>query len=147
MRIEQIVTTVDLWSESDEWLTDVCRGADTIIHVAWYSEPGRYLQSPKNLECLAGTLRLAQAASQAKVRRFVGIGTCFEYDFSAGLLSIDTPMTKAQKDKLSALSRQVKIELCYTNRQADAAFWASFGTEEMTLHCPRPPQEGRVVQE
>lgn len=64
---------------------------------------------------------------------------------SLPLLSIDTPMTKAQKDKLSALSRQVKIELCYTNMQADAAFWASFGTEETTLHCPRPPQEGRVV--
>ena len=36
-------------------------------------------------ECLAGTLRLSQGASQAKVRRFVGIGTCFEYDLERRL--------------------------------------------------------------
>jgi dTDP-6-deoxy-L-talose 4-dehydrogenase (NAD+) len=93
--IERIVTTPDLWSESDAWYAEICRDADAIIHVAWYAEPGRYLQSPRNLECLAGTLRLAQAASQARVRRFVGIGTCFEYDLSAGLLSVDTPLRPA----------------------------------------------------
>ena len=66
---------------------------------------------------------------------------------SLPLLSIDTPMTKAQRDKLSELSRQVKIELCYTSMQADAAFWASFGTDETTLQCPRPPHEDRVATE
>ena len=90
--IEKIVATPDLWSESAAWWADVCRSVDTVIHVAWYAEPGAYLQSPKNLECLAGTLRLAQGATQAKVRRFVGIGTCFEYDLSAGHLSVHTPL-------------------------------------------------------
>src|ERR1700686_4160516 len=77
--IEKLVATPDLWSESAAWWADVCRDVDIVIHVAWYAEPGEYLQSPKNLECLAGTLRLAQGAAEAKVRRFVGIGTCFEY--------------------------------------------------------------------
>ena len=58
--IETIVATPDVWSESAAWWTDVCRGVDSVVHVAWYAEPGAYLQSPKNLECLAGTLRLAQ---------------------------------------------------------------------------------------
>jgi nucleoside-diphosphate-sugar epimerase len=90
--IEKIIATPDLWSGSAAWWSDVCRGVDTVIHVAWYAEPGRYLHSPINRECLEGTLRLAQGAIDAKVRRFVGIGTCFEYDLSAGLLSIETPL-------------------------------------------------------
>ena len=90
--IEKIIATPDLWSESAAWWSDVCRGVDTVIHVAWYAEPGRYLHSPINRECLEGTLRLGQGAIDAKVRRLVGIGTCFEYDLGAGLLSIETPL-------------------------------------------------------
>lgn len=86
------IATADLWSQSAEGYAALCRDIDTVIHVAWYAEPGQYLQSPKNLDCLAGTLRLAQAAAAAKVRRFVGIGTCFEYDFAPGYLKIDTPL-------------------------------------------------------
>jgi len=90
--IEQVVTSPDIFAESAAWWADVCRGVDTVVHAAWYVKPGQYLQSPKNLECLAGTLRLAQGASRAKVRRFVGIGTCFEYDLSAGHLTVATPL-------------------------------------------------------
>jgi len=35
---------------------------------------------------------MAKGAAQAKVRRFVGIGTCVEYDLAAGLVSVDTPL-------------------------------------------------------
>ncbi|MGH6684873.1 MAG: NAD-dependent epimerase/dehydratase family protein [Pseudolabrys sp.] len=90
--IEAIVSTPDLWSESAAWFAERCRDVDTVIHVAWYAEPGKYLQSPANIDCLAGTLRLAQGASEARVRRFVGVGTCFEYDLEPGLLSIITPL-------------------------------------------------------
>jgi len=90
--IEGIVASPDIFAESAGWWADACRGVDLVIHVAWYAEPGLYLQSPKNQECLAGTLRLAEGAAQAKVRRFVGIGTCFEYDFTEGFLAIDTPL-------------------------------------------------------
>ena len=109
--IEKIIATPDLWSESAAWCADVCRDVDTVINVAWYAEPGEYLQSPKNRDCLSGTLRLAQGATQAKVRRFVGIGTCFEYDLSAGHLSIQTalrpttPYAEAKVGAFMALSQ------------------------------------------
>jgi len=90
--IESVISTSDLWAETSDWWAAASRDVDTVIHVAWYAEPGQYLQSPENVECLAGTLRLAEGASRAKVRRFVGIGTCFEYDLSAGRLSIETPL-------------------------------------------------------
>ncbi len=90
--IETIVASPDIFAESAAWWARACSGVDTVIHAAWYAEPGQYLQSPKNQECLAGTLRLAEGAAQVKVRRFVGIGTCFEYDLNADRLSIETPL-------------------------------------------------------
>jgi nucleoside-diphosphate-sugar epimerase len=108
--IEQVVSSPDIFAESTAWWTDVCRNVDTVIHVAWYAEPGQYLQSPKNQQCLIGTMRLAQGSVKAKVRRFVGIGTCFEYDLSAGYLSVatalkpSTPYARAKADAFTALS-------------------------------------------
>lgn len=88
----EIVRTSDIFRESAEWWATTCKGVDTVIHSAWYAEPGLYLQSPKNLDCLAGTLRLAAGCAQAGVRRFVGIGSCAEYDMSTGYLSSQTPL-------------------------------------------------------
>jgi nucleoside-diphosphate-sugar epimerase len=90
--IETIVTTPDLFAENAAWWTDVCKDVDTVIHVAWYSEPSRYLQSSKNLDCLIGTLQLGKGAALAGVKRFTGIGTCFEYDVTEGKLSVRTPL-------------------------------------------------------
>lgn len=90
--IESVVATPDLFVQNADWWAGVCAGVDTVVHVAWYAEPGVYLQSPKNLDCLAGTLALAQGAARARVRRFCGVGTCFEYELSAGMLSVDTPL-------------------------------------------------------
>ncbi|MEI6713253.1 MAG: NAD(P)-dependent oxidoreductase [Verrucomicrobiota bacterium] len=90
--LESVVTTPDLFAESPEWFSAVCQGVDLVIHAAWYAEPGKYLQSPKNLECLMGTLLFAKIAAQTGARRFVGIGTCFEYDLTVGKLSIETPL-------------------------------------------------------
>ena len=90
--IESVVATQDLFAESADWWADVCKDIDTVIHVAWYAEPGKYLQSAKNLDCLMGTLQMAKGAAQAGVNRFVGIGTCFEYDLTAGMLSVGTPL-------------------------------------------------------
>ena len=108
--IDTIVASPDIFAESAAWWARACSGADAVIHAAWYAEPGQYLQSPKNQDCLSGTLRLAEGAVQAKVRRFVGIGTCFEYDLNAGRLSIETPLRpstpygQAKVDAFNALS-------------------------------------------
>lgn len=90
--IETVVVTPDLFGENAAWWAHACKDIDTVIHVAWYAEPGKYLQSPKNLDCLTGTLHLAKGAAQAGVRRFIGIGTCFEYDLTGGMLSVATPL-------------------------------------------------------
>jgi nucleoside-diphosphate-sugar epimerase len=104
-RIETIVTTPDMFAESADWWGDVFKDIDTVIHVAWYAEPGLYLQSAKNLDCLTGTLQMAKGAALARVRRFVGIGTCFEYDLTKGMLDVDTallPLTPYAAAKAAA---------------------------------------------
>lgn len=90
--VETVISTPDLFAETATWWANALQGIDTLVHIAWYAEPGLYLQSSKNMDCLQGTLNMAKGAAQAGVRRFVGIGTCFEYDLSQGMLSVTTPL-------------------------------------------------------
>ena len=87
-----IIETEDLFAESDARLAEILKSVDTLIHAAWYAEPGKYLTSLLNLDCLTGTIRLAKAFAEAGGKRFVGIGTCFEYDLTQGVLSVNTPL-------------------------------------------------------
>ena len=88
----QVVLTPDLFGASRTWWKEVLADIDTVVHLAWYTEPGKYLTSPLNLDCLQGTIEMAQACVDTGVRRFVGIGTCAEYDLSQGLLRTDSPL-------------------------------------------------------
>lgn len=88
----EVVRTSDLFAETPGQLEELLKGSETLVHAAWYAEPGQYLTSPLNLSCLTGTLNLARAFAAVGGTRFVGIGTCAEYDFSAGLMTIDTPL-------------------------------------------------------
>lgn len=91
--VVEVLRTRDLFKESAEWWAAVCQGVDIVIHAAWYAESGEYMKSPKNFDCLAGTLQLASGCVKAGVQRFVGIGSCSEYDVRFGNLSIDTPLS------------------------------------------------------
>ena len=91
-RIIKTILTKDLFAEDINWWREACSGVDIIIHSAWYTEPVKYLLSDKNIDCLQGTLNLAKGAIYSGVKKFVGIGTCFEYDLSGGVLSASTPL-------------------------------------------------------
>jgi len=108
----RITISPDLFAESAAWWAKACQDVDLVIHLAWYAEPGKYQLSPKNLDCLSGTLAMAQGAQLAGVKRFVGIGTCAEYDLSAGFMSAQvtplkpsTPYAGAKAAAFMALSQ------------------------------------------
>lgn len=90
--LESVIETENLFRESKSWWVNSLKDIDTVVHVAWYAKPTDYIRSPENVMCLEGTLRMAQAAITAGVKRFVGVGTCFEYDLSFGTLACDTPL-------------------------------------------------------
>jgi nucleoside-diphosphate-sugar epimerase len=55
-----------------------------IIHTAWVTQQPTYWEDPLNLEWVAATLRMAQAFAEIGGKRFVQLGSCAEYDWSAG---------------------------------------------------------------
>ncbi len=87
-----VIASCDIFAETEEWWQEQCREIDLVIHAAWYAEPGKYLQASQNMDCLIGSLNLAKGAAKSGVKRFVGIGTCFEYDLTLGVLLVDTPL-------------------------------------------------------
>lgn len=54
-----------------------------LLHSAWITTPGQYLTSLENLDWLVAGLGLVRAFGRAGGRRFVGVGTCAEYDWSS----------------------------------------------------------------
>jgi nucleoside-diphosphate-sugar epimerase len=85
----KVVEVNDLFSKSGDWWENQLDGIDTVIHAAWYAEPGAFLTSEQNFDCLKGTLTIARAAAEKGVRRFVGLGTCAEYKTSDSPLDVD----------------------------------------------------------
>jgi nucleoside-diphosphate-sugar epimerase len=78
---------------------------DCCIHLAWYVEPGKYLESPKNKQWVEASVRLARAMQDAGCRRFVAAGTCFEYATS------DEPLRESSPAGPRTLYAQSKLEL------------------------------------
>lgn len=60
---------------------------EAILHLAWCTEHGVYWTSPRNLDWVRASIELLQAFTAHGGRRFVGAGTCAEYDWSYGYLS------------------------------------------------------------
>ena len=99
-----IVETRDLFGESVDWWADALDGVDTVVHAAWYVEPGKYLDSSENMRCVEGSLRLADTAARSGMKHFIGVGTCFEYRLPNDHITADSevgPLTLYAAAKLS----------------------------------------------
>lgn len=68
---------------------------EACIHLAWYVEPGKYLDSRENLVCLQSGLMLLEELARTGCRHLVGVGTCFEYDIGPTPLREDSPTKPA----------------------------------------------------
>ena len=60
---------------------------DLCIHLAWRGWSGPSLTAKDNVSSLATSLEFLRSLADAGCRRFVGVGTCFEYDTDAGVLT------------------------------------------------------------
>jgi nucleoside-diphosphate-sugar epimerase len=59
---------------------------DAVVHLAWFTQHGAYWTAPENLGCVGDGMQLVRLAAEHGCRRFVGAGTCAEYDWSHDLL-------------------------------------------------------------
>lgn len=100
----EVVETGDLFAEDSDWWAERLAGVDAVIHAAWYVEPGKYLDSPLNIDCAMGSLALAEGALRAGVGKFAGVGTCFEYRLPNAAITEDSepgPVTLYAAAKLA----------------------------------------------
>jgi len=58
-----------------------------LLHLAWYIAPGRWAAAPNNFQWVQASLDLCHAFVEQGGQRFVGAGSCLEYDWSAGFCS------------------------------------------------------------
>lgn len=58
--------------------------ADILIHMAWYTEHGKFWNAPENFDWSRTTLQLFQAFIRNGGKRAVFAGTCAEYDWQYG---------------------------------------------------------------
>lgn len=109
---ETVALKADLLSAETPDLSQF--GATHCIHAAWYTNHADYLTHGVNREWTAASLRLADAFAEAGGERFVGLGTCLEYDVANadGPCSEDsplrptTPYAQSKLDLLEALVRR-----------------------------------------
>lgn len=57
---------------------------DTLLHFAWYAEPGKYWTAPENFRWVEASLTLLREFAANGGKRIVTAGTCAEYDWTAG---------------------------------------------------------------
>jgi nucleoside-diphosphate-sugar epimerase len=67
-------------------------GASHLLHLAWYTEHGKFWEASDNLDWAAATLRLARSFHAAGGERLVAAGTCAEYDWKDDCCDEDTPL-------------------------------------------------------
>jgi nucleoside-diphosphate-sugar epimerase len=77
---------------------------EACIHLAWYAEPGKYLDAIENVSSLLGSLNLIEILAAEHCTHLLAVGTCAEYDTDAGLLSESSPTRPATLYAASKLS-------------------------------------------
>jgi dTDP-6-deoxy-L-talose 4-dehydrogenase (NAD+) len=90
--ISKIISVDDVFKENSDWWADISSNSDIFIHSAWYTKTHDYLISKQNINCQLGTMNIARGLAQSGIKKFVGIGTCFEYEFASDFISVDTPL-------------------------------------------------------
>jgi nucleoside-diphosphate-sugar epimerase len=91
-----------------------------VLHFAWIATPGIYWTSPLNEPWRDATLDLLTFSKENGCTRFVGSGTCAEYDWSAGTcdengtaLNAATPYGKAKAACGEAVIAENNIETAW----------------------------------
>jgi nucleoside-diphosphate-sugar epimerase len=110
--IERITETEDLFAETTQWWRQALDGVDILIHAAW-SMSGGTAAVEGNVKCLSGSLNLALAVKESAITRFVGIGTCAEYDYLEN------------KNKVVDVNTNLKPQSVYGSAKASLFFMLS----------------------
>lgn len=112
---------------------------DAVLHLAWEATPGVYWTSPDNPAWARATGALALAARAHGAQRFVGVGSCAEYDWTSGHCTEGvTP------EEPSTPYGQAKLEACHAVAAAiQPGFASAWG--RVFLLCGDDEHPSRLV--
>lgn len=105
-----------------------------LLHTAWYTENGKFWDAVENVYWLKATISLAEEFYKQGGVRFLGLGTCAEYDWSDGLcIEKSTPELPASlygKSKLSTYESLAALSGSYSRDFAWARIFFPYGPGE-----------------
>ncbi|MBI5397752.1 MAG: NAD(P)-dependent oxidoreductase [Verrucomicrobia bacterium] len=107
-RLHTVLCNLEHPAEVDACLASV--RPELCIHLAWYAVPGKYLNAVENFGSLEATLHLARKLAALGCRRFVGIGTCFEYEHGGSVLGESSPTKPVSLYAACKLSTALVLE-------------------------------------
>jgi nucleoside-diphosphate-sugar epimerase len=98
---------------------------DIVLHLAWCVAHGKFWTDPANLDWTGTTLALARAAADVGVRRFIGVGTCYEYDWpkTDDCKEFETPLARHTLYDTAKTSCRGLLE-AYLEATSTAFVWA-----------------------
>lgn len=151
--VVRVVASPDIFAESASWWKRQCADIDAVLHLAWYTKSIDYLVSEKNQHCAAGTLQLADGAIKAGIRRFVGIGTCLEYEQTGERLTTSTRLRPVGEYAESKAATFLRLGKLFDQHSVSFSWCRLFylygeGEHESRLvpYLHRQLREGREVQ-
>ncbi len=83
-----------------------------LLHLAWIAEHGRYWEAPENDAWVDASVDLAARFAAMGGKRFVGAGSCAEYDWSDGSLAAGTCKEGITPCRPSTLYGRSKLRFC-----------------------------------
>jgi nucleoside-diphosphate-sugar epimerase len=83
---------------------------EACINLAWFAEPGLYLEAMQNLDMLTASIKLALVVARSGCPYFLSVGSCFEYDTRIGYLSESTPVRPESIYASSKLAFKLVLE-------------------------------------
>mgnify|MGYP001096770356 CR=1 FL=1 len=93
----------------------ILKNKHTVLHLAWYLNKN-YQNSKKNFYCYKGTLNLAKASIKENVKRFIGIGTCAEYESSNKILDINSPLKSTNSYEHYKILTFLKLRILFKSK-------------------------------
>jgi dTDP-6-deoxy-L-talose 4-dehydrogenase (NAD+) len=151
--VDRVVVSEDLFSEDESWWERSVEASDIVIHTAWYTNPADYMTSSENSRCAEGTVRMASGVANSGVKRFIGLGTCLEYEQTGNLLTTMTTIrpqgayASAKADtylRLSEIFRKTSVEFAWC--RLFYLYGEGEREERLVPYLRRQLSQGRVVR-
>jgi nucleoside-diphosphate-sugar epimerase len=116
---------VDLGDEAAVALLMGELAPERLVHLAWYTAPGRFWGSPENLLWVGRSLGLLRAFVRHGGRRLTMLGSCAEYDWLAAAQPLSEARSRAAPSTLYGVAKDAlrRVAAAYATQEEVELAW------------------------